>query len=136
MPGKAQMHPLSPLRRGWQITVHCFVNNVLLEPALPTPCRTICGHFCMWLSQAVKTETVRSAEPNIFTTWTFTESLLSINDGKYHPSEHLINFASHGGEFKPHATDENPLFLFHLDGLCWSARSVPTAAALQPQLLA
>jgi len=112
------------------------VNNVLLEPALSTPCRTICGHFCMWLSQAVKTEPVRSTEPNIFTIWTFTESLLSINDAKCYPGEHLINFASHGGEFKSHATDENPPFLFHLDGLCSSARSVPTAAALEPELLA
>lgn len=90
----------------------------------------------MWLSQAVKTETVRSTEPNIFTIWTFTESLLSINDGKYYPGEHLIKFSSNGGEFKSHATDENPPFLFHWDGLRSSARSVLTAAALEPELQA
>ena len=72
----------------------------------------------------------------MFTIWTFTESLLSINNGKYYLGEHLINFASNGGEFKSHATDENPPFLFHLDGLCSSARSVPTAAALEPELQA
>lgn len=113
------MDPLSPSRRGWQVTVHDFVNNVLLEPALPTPCHTIRGHFCMWLSQAVKTETVKiHGTKHIYYLDLQAESLLGINDGKYYPGEHLINFASHGGEFKSHATDENPISFFTWMGFC------------------